>query len=55
MAKVFDTYDDEGLDFDRFVKQPLLDGLIVIAACKDDCTSNLSDNAKQWFADMGSQ
>ena len=27
----------------------------MVAACKDDCVTNLSENAKKWFADLGSQ
>ena len=37
MGKVFDTYDD-GVELGRFVAQTLPDGLIIVAACKDDCT-----------------
>ena len=29
--------------------------MIVIAACKDDCVTNLSEAGKQWFIDMGSE
>lgn len=32
----------------------LKDGYIVVAACQDECVTNLSDASKQFFADMGS-
>ena len=30
-------------------------GHIVVAACKDDCVTNLSTAGKKWFFDMGSK
>ena len=32
----------------------LKDGLIVAAACKDECYKELSDDCKLWFVIMGS-
>ena len=29
--------------------------MIVMAACKDECTKNLYDDGKWWFAKMGSK
>ena len=53
-AKVFDTYKSSTL-FEEFIASlDIPTGFIILAACKDECTSNLSDTAKRWFADMGS-
>ena len=55
LAKVFDTYKSSKA-FDNFITStPIPEGYIIAAACKDDCISNLSDEAIQWFADMGSK
>lgn len=53
-AKVFDTYKRSDT-FDAFVAKGVPDGYIVVAACKDECTRNLSTDAKSWFAKMGSK
>lgn len=53
LAKAFDTHDSPK-SFDAFITQDLLQGHIVVAACKDDCVSNLSASGKRWFSDMGS-
>lgn len=57
-AQVFDTYTSSE-EFDDFICLPLVEGIsegfIVVAACKDDCFSKLSDKAKQWFEQMGSK
>ena len=57
MAQVFDTYKtSETLEvFIGGMPALLRDGMIVIAACKDDCVMNLSVKAKSWFASMGSK
>ena len=47
-ANVFDTYKN-GNFFDAFIQTPVPKGSIVVAACKDECSTNLSDSAKQWF------
>ena len=45
-SKVFDTY-KSGEEFDDFLKNKYFPmGQIVIAACKDDCVTSLSDEAK---------
>ena len=45
-SKVFDTY-KSGEEFDDFLRNKYFPmGQIVIAACKDDCVSSLSDEAK---------
>ena len=50
----FDTY-ESCAKFDEFTKTQFRhQGYIVVAACKDDMTSHLSLEGKQWFADMGS-
>ena len=43
-ARVFDTYKDDKA-FDEFTKM-VPDGTIVIAACKDDCVTQLSEEGK---------
>ena len=40
-AKVFDTYKTSE-ELDRFIHGAAAEGDIVIAACKDDCVTNLS-------------
>ena len=54
MAQIFDTY-KYSYGFDDFIKDDIPEDHIIIAACKDDCVTNLSDDAKQWFADLGSK
>lgn len=57
IAKVFDTYRTcEGFDgLDEFISYEIPANYIVIAACKDECTTNLSKKGKRWFANMGSE
>ena len=59
LAQVFDTYKSSDMFEELFVKSKrmleLSFGYIVAAACKDDCVRNLSEDAKQWFSDMGSK
>ena len=38
-----------------FIYNAIPKGFIVIAACMDDCVTQLSNKSKCWFADMGSQ
>ena len=52
-AKCFDTY-KTCKGFDRFILYGAPPGFIVIAACKDDCVTFLSQDAKKWFGIMGS-
>ena len=54
LAKVFDTYKTAD-GFDDFIASDIPEGHIVVAACKDDCASNLSPKARQWFVEMGSK
>ena len=53
-SKAFDLYKST-VSFDDFIRRPLADGNLVIAACKDDISTCLSDEAKTWFAEMGSK
>lgn len=53
-AMVFDTYYSSDV-FEKFISHDIPNGFIVIAACKDECTSNLSHSAKFWFGKMGSR
>ena len=52
-AQVFDTY-KESTKLDAFIKTYIPEGYIIVAACKDDCVTELSEEAKKWFEDMGS-
>ena len=52
-ARAFDTYQWRR-SFDDFIAEEIPNGHIVVAACKDDCITNMSQAGKQWFADMGS-
>lgn len=54
-ARSFDTY-RVCTEFDEFldsIPKPE-ENYIVCIACKDDCFTNLSDKAKEWFKIMGS-
>ena len=53
-AQVFDTYKSSE-QFDAFIDIGIPEGHIVIAACKDECATNLSDKAREWFANLGSK
>lgn len=54
LAKVFDTY-KYSKAFDDFIAGGIPELYIVIAACKDDCTKNLSWNGRKWFQGLGSK
>ena len=51
---MFDTY-KSGTVFDDFVGKGLPYGQVVVAACKDDCVTNMSDLGKKFFSAMGSK
>ena len=52
---VFDTYrSSKRLDEYYGKYGSLKNGNIIVAACKDEFLSNLSQDAKTWFDDMGS-
>ena len=56
-SRAFDTYLCSD-DFDEFTDNKdnnFTDGVIVAAACMDECVWSLSHQGKQWFADMGSK
>ena len=56
LAIVFDTYESSH-ELDKLIDTidfPEDEGIIVAAACKDDCIKAMSHKSKQWFADMGS-
>ena len=53
-TKVFDTYEKSN-GFGEFVESDIPDGHIVVAACKDECSTGLSVNGKLWFTKMGSK
>ena len=52
-AKVFDTYKASN-SLDNFIDQGIPDNSIVVAACNDECVTNLSLAVKKWFESMGS-
>lgn len=52
-AQVFDTY-KTSVTFDAFISGAIPQGRIVVAACKDECITQLSDAGKTWFEEMGS-
>ena len=41
-AQAFDTY-KRSTEFDEFIEDPIPKGFIILAACKDDCITNLSE------------
>ena len=51
---VFDTYISSN-KLETFIATEVLDGSIIVAACKDECSKNLSQVCKKWFGDMGSR
>lgn len=53
-AKAYDTYKSVQA-FDEFIDNPIPAGYIIIAACMDECATNLSKQAKFWFSNMGSK
>ena len=53
-ACVFDTY-TKSSRFDSFVDKPIPEGCVVVAACKDECNTNISQKGKHWFSKMGSK
>lgn len=53
MTKVFDTY-KTSIGFHKFIAQDIPKGCIVLAACQDDMSTNLSMDFKEWFSEMGS-
>ena len=55
LCLVFDTYKSSDEFEDWISKNNVNEGMIVIAACKDDCTTNMSLKVIKWFKDMGSQ
>ena len=53
-GRVFDTYKTSE-EFEKWIStENIPAGYIVAAACKDECTANLSDTIKNWFIGMGS-
>ena len=52
-AQVFDTY-ARSEELDDFITKQIPEGHIIIAACKDECTTKLSQAGRRWFSDLGS-
>ena len=44
-SKVFDTYTSSD-SLEIFIREEIENGLIVITACKDECTKNMSNEVK---------
>ena len=53
-ARAFDTY-KTSVDLDGFIHAGIPEGYIVVAACMDECSTNLSKAAVAWFKGMGSR
>ena len=53
-AKVFDTH-TTSLRLNEFVSTGVPEGYIVVAACNDDCVTQMSHKGKIFFANMGSK
>ena len=53
LAKAFDTY-ESSVELDKVIPN-IPESSIIIAACQDDCVSNLSQTGKNLFRRMGSQ
>ena len=52
---IFDTYKTSE-PFEIFLEcHSLPDDFIVVAACKDECVTSLSDDIKDWFTKIGSK
>lgn len=51
---VFDTYDSSKY-LNNYIDNYVSEGQIVAAACKDECVTNLSEKATNWFKEMGSK
>ena len=54
VSRVFDTHKSSS-EFEEFISTRVPTDHIVIAACKGECVKGLSDKAKEWFYNMGSQ
>ena len=54
MGEIYDTY-KSAEEFNCFVYNGCPEGFIIIAACQDDCVTQLSSFAKAWFQAMGSK
>lgn len=54
VARAFDTYKSSE-KLDTFIRNGIPEGFIVVAACKDECKTQLSQQAKLWFENMGSE
>ena len=44
-ARVFDTY-QTSVALEGFIKKDIPHGFIIVAACKDECVTNLSPTVK---------
>ena len=54
-ARVFDTY-KTSKELDEFLLNDITPGDIIVAACKDDCVTKLSELSNNWFTkELGSK
>ena len=53
VSRIFDTFHSSS-EIDKFIKAGVPDNYIVVAACKDDCVTNMSETVRKWFFLMGS-
>ena len=52
-AQIFDTYKSSD-SLSAWQSKEWTAGDIVVAACKDDCATNLTEECKEWFENLGS-
>lgn len=53
-SKIFDTYKSSAR-LESFIDHYVFKDMIIVAACKDECATNLSSKVKIWFQQMGSE
>ena len=52
-AQIFDTFTNSE-PLEHCIENVFMPNSIIIAACKDDCFTKMSDKVKDWFTIMGS-
>ena len=53
-AQAYDTHESSE-ELEKFISEEMAYGSIVVAACQDECSKNLSEKVKEWFQRMGSK
>lgn len=54
VAKCFDTHKSSE-EFEDFISNPIPNGHIVVATCRDEVSKNLSEKSRNWFTRLGSK